>query len=737
MSQSIRMSNLAVAVSLGISTTALYAQEDAEPQARSALMQEVVVTARKRAAGEAVQDTPIAMTAFGEEQFKAVFADDLQDLGRLAPNVELKSSSQVGVQNFHIRGMGVTGTTPSDQPAVGVFQNGVFWGMNYGSLLDQFDVQSVEILRGPQGTLFGRNVTGGAVLVQTKRPEVGEGFGFAAEGIYGSYGRRDISVAVEGDIIEDTLAGRLVVLDRNLDGYYDNLVTGKDFGESNTSLVRGTLVWQPVDDVQATLIVDTYEDDGDSTAAIAIERPGNLPDQLGFDQSEDWWDIQLNDPGESDVEVDTATLEVTWDVGQGVVTSISGYRETDIFNWTDFDGTPIVGFNQSISYEQDQFSQELRYASNLADWGQFTVGAYYFEQEQKYREGRELALGALVFATASKLEQESTAVFGEIDFNFADNWTFTLGGRYTQETIDAQTRGFVCPLDNSIADATVRIRTFLPCDLGPTADDDWNDFSPKLALTWEPDENQLVYGSATRGFRSGGFSMRGNELLPPFDSEQVTAFEVGYKGDMLDNRLRLNLAIYHNEFDDLQRTILVPSVTAGVVQSTGNAAQATIQGLEADIVLQATDDLTFTFAYGYTDASYDKFEGLDVDGDGASDPDLAADLDFPRVPDETYSATANYLVPLGDAGDLAFRASWSRVGAQYHDDLNNIREPAYELWDASVTYTDPSAQWTVAVFGKNLGNEEYSIWGATLGALGENRFVGAPRTAGIRVSYEY
>src|SRR5690606_11578385 len=200
------MTRLATALSLAASLVvpgALAQEQAAETQARSSLLEEIVVRARKKAEGEAAQDTPIAMTAFGEAQFKAVFADALGDLGMMSPNVELKPSSQVGNQNFTIRGMGVSGTTPSDSPAVGVFQNGVFWGVNYGSLLDTFDVESVEILRGPQGTLFGRNVTGGAVVVRTKRPD-GE-FGLDAEAVMGNYGRQDIAVGIQGPLVEGLL----------------------------------------------------------------------------------------------------------------------------------------------------------------------------------------------------------------------------------------------------------------------------------------------------------------------------------------------------------------------------------------------------------------------------------------------------------------------------------------------------------------------------------------------------
>lgn len=731
-------------VSIAIGSTALTPQLQAqENTATSSFMEEVVVSARKKAVGESVQDTPMAVSAYGERQFKAVFADNLSDLGKLAPNVEMKPASNVGVQNFTIRGMGVSGTTPSDSPAVGVFQNGMFWGTNYGSLLDTFDIESVEILRGPQGTLFGRNVTGGAVVVKTKRPT--QEFGFSAEAQLGSYGRKDFSAAVEGGL-SDTLAARLVVLDRGYDGYYTNTVTGKDYGRSETTLIRASLLFSPSESFDATLILEDYDETGHSVAAIGIEVPGNLPyTEVGFRQPNDWWDIRLDNPGEAENEVGSAVLEINWVLSHGTMTSITGYRDVLVNHYTDFDGSEYSGFNRALYMDQDQLSEELRFASSFSDQYEFTLGAYYFQQEQNYREGRDLGTSGvphnLNFAAGSHLDQRSWALFGELDINITETLTATLGGRYTSETIEAQTVPFgSCPLNSSLP-PLVRIRDFsLFCDLGPTDKESWSDFSPKLGVSWAPSDNQLLYSTLTKGFRSGGFSMRGNNLLPPFDSEEVLAFDAGYKTDLLDNSLRINAAVFFNDYSDLQRTVMVPDGASGVTQSTGNAAEATIQGLELELTYQALESLVFTLSYGYTDASFDEYLGFDVDGVvgiTAADAAIAKNLDFTRVPKNTYSGSINYTSELGSAGDIDWRLAFNRTDKIYFDDKNTIEEPAYTVWDASASYRSYEQQWEISVFAKNLTNEEYAYWGSNLGTLGENRFAGAPRTVGLRVGYEY
>lgn len=689
----------------------------------SVLLETVLVSARKRAADEAVEDTPIAISAFGAAQLDAVFADNLDDIGKLAPSVGLKPTSQVGGQNFTIRGMGVSGTTASDEPAVGIIQDGVYWGSNYGAMLDTFDVESVEILRGPQGTLFGRNVTGGAVLVRTARP-TGE-FDAAVQTVVGNYGRLDLSGKIEAPVIEDKLAVKLAVLDRNLDGYYENLANGRDFGENNSTLIRGTVLATPTENFEATLILENYQQDGDSTAAVGWEVPGNGPYNDGFRQPRDLWDVQLDNPGYSDIEVNFGVLEMNWDVLAGKITSITGLRNVEVANTTDYDGSQFSYFNQSIGFEQDQFSQELIYASEYDGRVNFTAGLYYFKQDYTHTEGRDLNRHATLTVTRAHLDQESYAAFGEADIKLSDRWTLTLGARYTEETKEAKSVPFSSAV-TLCADDT--IYGFEDCTFtyGPGDDHTWSDFSPKVVLGFEPTDDHLVYASATRGFRSGGYSLRGNPIFEPFDSEEVNAFELGYKGELLDGTVRLNAAGYVNKYKDLQRTVLGVDPLFGVVQSTFNVADATIQGVELDVVAQVTDHLVLTAGYGYTDASYDStVTGFDKD------------LDFVRVPEQTFAGSATYTFDLDQIGQLSLRGGVSYTDKEYFNDANTVSGPAYTLVDASVDYVSLNHKWKVSLFGKNLTEEEYFYWGSTLGALGANRFIGAPLTWGVRVGYDF
>jgi outer membrane receptor protein involved in Fe transport len=364
------------------------------------------------------------------------------------------------------------------------------------------------------------------------------------------------------------------------------------------------------------------------------------------------------------------------------------------------------------------------------------VGGYLFGLDHQFREGRNLNNNSTIFASGNHLKQSSQAVFGEFDLRFG-KVTFTGGARYTSETLRAQSRPFGgCPLP-ATTDINRYLDLTLPCDLGPSDSVRFHDLSPKIGVNWKPDDNNMLYASATRGFRSGGFSLRGSALSPPFNSEKVTAYEVGYKGDLFDRKLRISSALYWNDYDGLQRTIVFVSSTLGTFQKTGNAASATVKGAELEITWQVVRNFVLTGSYGYTDAKFNSFVGLDVTGDGVPDPDLAKQLKFVRVPKSTGSASANFTIPMASGAHVDLRAAVTYTGAQFLDDLNKYREPAYALVDGSISFTSADKRWKASIFVKNLLEKESYFYSASLGALGLLQLGGAPRQGGLSLSFSY
>lgn len=716
---------------LGVAAAALWASDAALAQGGAAAsgqaeqgasggaqLEEIVVTGRKRARAEDIQATPVSITAFNTAQLDRAVVQDLTDVGRLTPNASLQPSSQRGIQNFSIRGMGISGSTPSDEPAVGVFQDGVYWGSNYGALGDLFDVESVEILRGPQGTLFGRNVTGGAVVVRSARP-TNEFEGRITAGL-GNYGLFEGSAVINTPLVDDLVAFRLGVQARTFDGYFTDTNTNSDYGKSTTYVIRPSIRFTPTSNLDITLLGEWYSEKGDPTVARGIAPntvpggPLTLPEIEGYLTPKDFWSVSPNDRGSNDIDVRFAMLEMNWQIGGGVLTSITGYRDVRTRVVTDYDGTPSRGFLQRIRYNQDQFSSELRYAREVGDWLNYTVGAYYFDQNIDFGESRDLNNGLQRLATRSSLDNSSYAFFAEADVKPLENLTFTLGARYTDEKKTASAAPFGrCTVD------------LLTCTFtGPRRYSDGN-FSPKVGVSYQLD-NVLLFGSVTRGFRSGGFSLRGTPLIEPYQSETVTAYELGFKSDLLNRRVRLNASLFYDEFSNLQRTVLGVSPEAGVIQSVFNAANATVQGLEVELTAILTDELTFNAAYGYTDADYRTFVGV-------ANPQARQ---FVRVPRHTGTVALAYERALDGGGKVAARASANYTGAYFYDDPNLLRQDAYTLIDATLSYTTPS-DITFSIYGKNLSNEAYAPWGSTLGALGQNLFPGAPRTFGFRVSTRF
>jgi iron complex outermembrane receptor protein len=682
-------------------------------------IEDIVVNGRKRARSEALQETPVSITALSAAQLERAVTRDLTDVGRMTPNASLQPSAQRGVQNFSIRGMGVSGSTPSDEPAVGIFQDGVYWGSNYGALGELFDMEGVEILRGPQGTLFGRNVTGGAVTVRSARPTqepvakimIGAGNGAMFEG----------SAVASGPIVQDTLAARIALLARHNDGLFKDSHTGSSYGKTSTYVIRPSLRWTPTSDLDVTLLGEFYNQYGDSVVVRGVSPntvpggPLTLPEREGYVTPSDYFSVTPGDNGFSDVKVYFGMLEANLNVGPGVLTSVSGYRKVRARVLTDFDGTPSNGFLQGVSNDQHQWSTELRYAADFSDWLSMTAGGYYFDQSFSFAETRDLNNHTQRLATRSMLDNSSFAAFAEADIKPLTNLTLTLGGRYTEEKKKARSAAFGSCTFDLVTCTFIGPRTYKG-----------DNFSPKIGLSYQIDQGPLIFASVTKGYRSGGFALRGTALASPYDAEKVTAYEAGFKSDWLDRHLRLNVSAYYNKYKDLQRTVLAPDPELGVIQSVFNAADAQIKGVEFELTAIPVKGLTLSATYGYTRARYKTFLGV-------ADPGSRR---FVRVPAHTGNLAVDYETEVASGDKIGFHLNGAYSSRYYYDEANLLAQKGYWLVDANVFYRLQDGL-TISAYSRNITNTKYSNWGSTLGALGQNMFPGDPRTYGIRMTADF
>ena len=725
-------------------------------------IEEIVVTSQKRANAIAAQDLPASVTAISEKLIIESEALDLTDIGRMVPNATLHPSATfAGTPNFLIRGIGVSGTTRSLDPTVGIIVDGVYLGFPVGANLDMFDRESIEILRGPQGTLLGRNVTGGAIVVRTKRPS--GNFGADIDLVIGDYGRKDLSFSVEGPIT-DTISGKIAVMSRDRDGYWkDNnggtmiptdgaIARGYDEigeGDSGTkpdvdlTIVRPMILFEPTENLDITFIAEFLSDkSGTANSRNFVNNDALRRTQLfGYTPPEDRYEINHNLMGGNDLEIDTFIGEFNLQTGSGILTGIASHRELTYDSSTDFDGSPITLFHFPNNHEeQEQQTFELRYAGSYSDNIDYVVGVSYFEQEMFVGERRDF--GVADIAGVTELFHDSIGIFAELDFLVTDKTKITLGARWTEESKDV--------VFNAIGSCQ---KDFSSCS-GPSSglerSGTFDDTTPKLAITHSLNDDVNIYASYTQGFRSGSFDARARTIDSFLNSqpgpEEVTSIEVGLKSTFNDGRILLNVALFQADYDDIQKLALeecevnINTCPSGRIQRLINAAKATIEGIEIETKISITDQFSIEGSLGYTDAGFDEFLGFDADGvrgyDPVTDPAAAAALKFERVPELTYNIMANYFQPLANGAELDFRLSYS-----YTDDFTNdalmtkaIITDSYGLLDASVSYTFAESGLKLTVFGKNITDEDYHDF-ALDNVLTSLTWGGVPDTYGLRLTY--
>lgn len=668
----------------------------------------IVVTGTKTQNPEDVQDVPLAVTAFNSESLEALKVRDVQSLTYAAPNVSLDQiGTSRGTANFSIRGLGINSSIPSIDPTVGVFVDGVYLGFNGGVVFDLFDLESVEILRGPQGVLFGRNVTGGAVLINTGNPTdhfTGK-FRAAVDGPFLDGGRGGanytVSGVVSGPLVEDTLLFKLGGYYNKDEGYFTNLFDGSNHGEAETKILRGALEGR-FGDLTLTAKLDYFESDGDGPSS---QNRGTF--------ARDSFDFAIDFPGFYANEIWTGSLKAELDIGPGTLTNIFGYRDYEAVTGGDIDALPAFIFHSDTETAQDQISNELRYAISTDNFD-LTVGGFYFDQSIAYTEIRDLPpLSPLTFYGGGRQDHEVLGAFASGQFYLTDALSVIAGIRWSREEKAAGVT-YVRPRPEcSVVDGTCPTsgtNPFIPTENNGFEDSEsWSNWSPKLGLQYEFGDSQ-VYAHWTRGYRSGGYNFRITNATAfeavaaangafAFDEEKVDNYEIGGKFQTANGDFTLNVAAYYTDISDMQREVNQSSATSGVAQSIFNTADASILGFEAEARAQLSDSLIFTANLGLIDDDYDRIL-FDISGDGMID-DADLDLRLPRVPEVTWGVGLIHELLL-DRGAIV-----SRVNYQFRDEFaytdNNFGwvQQAENL-DANITWETPVDGFSLSLYGRNL-----------------------------------
>ena len=722
-------------------------------------IEEIMVTARR--VEEELQRSPVTVSALDERAIAQLFATKLTDITSSVPNIQLTNflSFPTGASYF-IRGIGATNIINTVDPAVATFVDGVYIaGIGVG-IPDMFDIERIEVLRGPQGTLFGRNTTAGAMLIRSRRP--GDELAAEAQIVAGNYGRLDVKGAVDIPIGETT-AVRLSAIQLDSDGWFTDSTTGEDFGGFDTFAARGVLTFNPSDAFDATLILDYTHDESGQFGGTCVGRPGEFVGtdfgavcslEVGEGGHDEEYRIDQDMIPSVDNEIFGAMLELNFDVGGGTITSVTGYRDSELFNTSDTDFSFATINTQYRADDFDQFSQEIRFASNFSEKFDFVAGAFYLDAESfadqhifQYIADPNFVLDYFVFGTPlanapysvdgvglfyTWQTQESMAGFFEGNYHPNEKLTLTLGGRYTWEEKELEYAPYI---PTALGGCAPQPPGFDGCPVKIRDDESWDNFSPKVGAAYQYNEDVMFYGYYSQGFRSGGFNGQAGAPsgIGPFDEETVDSVEVGMKSEWLENRIRLNVAAFWNEYQDLQRSVFVTPTDLRTV----NAADATIQGIEAEFTGLVTEQLRIEASLGFLDAKYDSFLA-DLDANGSVTDN--SDLNLVFAPDFSGRLAGNYHFLLGDFADSNFNVEYV-----YTTELDTItandprvRRDDVGLLNASVDFTFGSEDnWRVAVFGRNLTDELYIQSGEVAGSTSIFRVVAAPLTYGMELSARF
>lgn len=733
--------------------------QDATPVAASdgEGLEQIIVTARRRE--ESLQDTPIAITAVSANQLEAMGTTKIADLQGQAPNLLITQQvSGAGAANISIRGLSFADIEKSFDPTVAVVVDGVFIGTSTGQFMDMFDIESIEVLRGPQGNLFGRNTIGGVINIRRTRPKDELSGNFQVEyGNFDTFTQRGVLHVPLGD----KAAVKVFGFHTKTDGYYNYYLDGSPRGGGENWNYGAAIKLAPTDSFDALLTLERQTSTHDNGVSN-ISGTGELfcafaavPNQCDRNTTDDLYTI-FSAPSEAKYRSPAATLELNLDAGAVELTSVTSYRTSKDSSFEDVDGFAELFYRVDRSSKYRQLSQELRAAGKFTDSFDYVVGVYYFDSHYSLDQYTDIGAG---FYHSQYTEGDSTskAVFGDFNWSILENLRLNFGGRYTHDK--------------------KALETSLP-GFGPGGefgslgrnDRTWSKFTPKVSLDFRPTDGIMGYVSWSQGYRSGGFSGRGLDFASattPFDPETVDSLEVGLKTEWLDNRLIFNIAAFQTNYDDIQQNITKPGGSTGNITIVENAAAAKVKGIEADMTILPVDDLTIRAALGLLDTKFKGF--LNQEAWSVTDPDTGVvtsglhTYDYSNVPmiyapKVTASISGTYEKDIGP-GEVRLNGSYRYIDP-YDQQISRdaripvvptngttvltgndprVRTDKQNLVDASLTYAFPAGNGEahVTLFGRNLLDDRGAATAFTVAGLWSFATARESRAYGVQVGYEF
>lgn len=738
MSSQLRNGLCAAAAISAIAISAPALAQDADTAAQGGL-NEIVVTAQKRA--QNLQDVPVSVTAFDDIAIKEAGFTNSLSIGDQVPNLEIKTFG--GVPNIFIRGVGNNDFNASSIGPISIYRDDVVVASTGSQIFSLFDLERIEVVRGPQGTLFGKNTTGGAIQFFSKLPD--DVFEGNARVGYGRFDLFEAEAAASLPLAEG-LSVRVAGIVRRRDGEKANLFTGDRVIDVDEAAARAILRWRPSPDTDVRLSVGGGRDRSDYLENKPVGTI-NGADLFGYTDPfpNDANLLNFNGPSRNYSDNVFVNLSVEQGFGDFTFRSLTGYDRSDVDNRVDVDGGPFRIDEITFLTEAEQVTQELQLSYDGGPLNAI-VGLYYFQEDLDADSNADLlgeltfAQGALPLITRATRENKAYAIYGQATYEVMPAFRITLGGRYTIDKVRATHRADLVP---GFFDAAIPNGAPVPLVPFAALRDTFKSFSWRIGADFDLADDILAYATIDRGFKAGGFNIgiiTSVAERTQVDPEYLTSYEIGLKSTLFDRRLRLNLSAFYYDYSDLQ-VLSVNRQAGSAVPTLGldNAADATIKGIELEATAVPTEWLDLGFNMGLLDAEYKNYLS------GAIDPVTGAPRDFsgnrmPGAPKFTMSTFAQVTVPAGEF-ETRWRVEYNYTGKKYYnnaeDELISSVE-GYGLLNLRFAFANPDQGWELAAWAKNVTGKSYIVDATDTSGFGfVPRYYGERTTYGAELSFRF
>jgi len=712
-------------------------------------LEEIQVTARRRT--ERLQDVPIAVSAYSADKLALKGATDITDIAQVAPSVTLEPSRATNsTLTAFIRGVGQQDPLAGFEPGVALYVDDVYMARPQGALLDIYDIERIEVLRGPQGTLYGRNAVGGAIKYVTKKladhPELG------IKASYGSYNQIDGIVKASTPLGDKVRVGATVA-SLNRDGFGHNLTTGQDQYNKDILAARASIEFLPSDSLFIRIAGD-YTDDKSNSVAGHRPYPGAVSGTPVLSNVYDTYagatltTANSKIHGNNEIKAKGIHGSIEWEASDAVtLKSITAYRTDYTESVIDFDSLAVDDFDAPVIYDNSQFSQELQmqYHSSKLNG---VVGFFYLDASAS--NDFDVVLGQLVGGlgvtayTGGTVDTKAWSLFADMTYDFNETLSLSLGGRYTNDKRSADIyRANYLGKGSPVFGNDSALLLAVTSDF--QASRTFKNFSPRIALDYKLGDNSKVYVSFSRGFKAGSFDPRGANFSSPdvakgFAPEILDSYEAGLKATWLDGRARTNIALFYSDYKDMQIPGSLPvdsngdGINDGFVGTVTNAGKAHIKGIEFEGEFLLNENLTFQGTFNLLDPKITEWilNGVNV----------ADQRYIPNTPKFMSSAGLTYTIPVS-SGTISLNGNWSHKSSivQFETPVPEIDQKAYDIANASIVWTAEDKRWSIGIHGKNLFDTRYKTAGYNFPTLGlENNittFYGPPLTVTGTVTYNF